>query len=132
MSISSMKQALEALESVEKVNGWNKDSIVGRHCAQSAHLLRQAIAGAEDKDADEWYETLLWGRQEPVAWAEFTKDYVAVCNESSENAIPLYATPPKREWVGLATEEAREFYESDLSREELIHKIDEFLEEKNT
>ena len=45
MNISAMKQALEALESVEKVNGWNKDSIVGRHCAQSAHLLRQAIAG---------------------------------------------------------------------------------------
>jgi ABC-type transporter Mla subunit MlaD len=38
----------------------------------------------------------------------------------------------RREWVGLATEEAREFYESDLSREELIHKIDEFLQEKNT
>jgi hypothetical protein len=35
-------------------------------------------------------------------------------------------------WVGLATGEAREFYESDLSREELIHKIDEFLQEKNT
>lgn len=35
-------------------------------------------------------------------------------------------------FVGLATEEARKFYESDLSREELIHKIDEFLEEKNT
>ena len=38
----------------------------------------------------------------------------------------------QREWVGLATGEAREFYESDLSREELIHKIDEFLQEKNT
>jgi len=38
----------------------------------------------------------------------------------------------KREWVGLATGEAREFYESDLSREELIHKIDEFLQEKNS
>jgi hypothetical protein len=68
--------------------------------------LRQAIAGAEDKDADQWYENLLWGRQEPVAWAEITKDYVAVCNESFENAIPLYATPPKREWVGLTDEEA--------------------------
>ena len=37
----------------------------------------------------------------------------------------------KREWVGLTTGEAREFYESDLSREELIHKIDEVLQEKN-
>ncbi|NDC48657.1 MAG: hypothetical protein EBZ61_06215 [Micrococcales bacterium] len=40
--------------------------------------------------------------------------------------------PPKREWVGLTVNEAREFYESDLSREDLIYKIDEFLEEKNT
>ena len=44
----------------------------------------------------------------------------------------MYAKYTGREWVGLATEEARKFYESDLSREELIHKIDEFLEEKNT
>jgi UPF0176 protein len=37
----------------------------------------------------------------------------------------------KREWVGLAVNEAREFYESNLSRADLINKIDEFLEEKN-
>ncbi len=110
MSISAMKCALQSLETVEKVNSWNKDSIVVRHCAQSAHLLRQAIAGAEDKDADQWYENLLWGRQEPVAWAEITKDYVAVCNESFENAIPLYATPPKREWVGLTDDEVFNIY----------------------
>lgn len=42
------------------------------------------------------------------------------------------AAPPKREWQGLTVNEAREFYESDLSREDLIYKIDEFLEEKNT
>jgi hypothetical protein len=42
-----MKCALQSLESVEKVNGWNKDSVVGRHCTQSAHFLRQAIAEAE-------------------------------------------------------------------------------------
>jgi hypothetical protein len=32
-------------------------------------------------------------KQEPVAWAEITKEYVAVSNEPFENAIPLYATP---------------------------------------
>lgn len=37
----------------------------------------------------------------------------------------------KREWVGLATGEAEMFYESKLSRADLINKIDEFLEEKN-
>lgn len=38
----------------------------------------------------------------------------------------------KRKWVGLSINEARDFYESKLSRAELINKIDEFLEEKNT
>jgi hypothetical protein len=55
-------------------------------------------------------------------------------------AVLIESTPtmlgsPKRDnlsWVGLATGEAMGFYESDLSREELIHKIDEFLQEKNT
>ena len=52
MSISAMKCALQSLESVEKVKGWNKDSIVGRHCTQSAHFLRQAIAEAEKQEPD--------------------------------------------------------------------------------
>jgi hypothetical protein len=38
----------------------------------------------------------------------------------------------KREWVGLATEEAKMFYDSKLNRSDLIAKIDEFLEEKNS
>ena len=43
--------------------------------------------------------------------------------------MALYRAP--REWQGLTVNEAREFYESNLSREDLIYKIDEFLEEKN-
>jgi len=38
----------------------------------------------------------------------------------------------RRQWVGLSVNEARDFYESKLSRAELINKIDEFLEEKNS
>jgi hypothetical protein len=56
-------------------------------------------------------------KQEPMAWAEITKEYVAVSDEPFENAIPLYAAPVhaidispervdetakrKHEWVGL-------------------------------
>ena len=39
---------------------------------------------------------------------------------------------PEREWVGLSVNEARDFFESKLTREELITEISEFLEEKNT
>jgi predicted Mrr-cat superfamily restriction endonuclease len=89
VSISAMKCALQSLESVEKVNGWNKNSVVGRHCTQSAHFLRQAIAEAEkqpvhasdmsekhvhksDKDRHEWVgqpdlarvgEVGIWGKE---------------------------------------------------------------------
>ena len=37
----------------------------------------------------------------------------------------------KREWQGLTGDEARKFYEKYTDREELIHAIDKFLEEKN-
>lgn len=67
--------------------------------------------------------------------------YYSVCfdidgtNEQTEQAIAALRQAieqaEKREWVGLAVNEAREFYESNLSRADLINKIDEFLEEKN-
>ena len=37
----------------------------------------------------------------------------------------------KREWQGLTGDEARKFYEKYTDREELIHAIDRFLEDKN-
>jgi hypothetical protein len=47
------------------------------------------------------------------------------------NGVPLYTTPPKREWVGLTLNEAEDFYEKYTDRAELINAIDKFLEEKN-
>jgi hypothetical protein len=58
-----MKCALQSLESVEKVNGWNKNSVVGRHCIQSAHFLRQAIAEAEKPDLARVGEVGIWGEE---------------------------------------------------------------------
>jgi hypothetical protein len=37
-----------------------------------------------------------------------------------------------KEWVGLSINEGRDFFESKLTRAELIAEINEFLEEKNT
>jgi hypothetical protein len=58
--------------------------------------------------------------QEPEAWLVLSKD---------NSSLSLYA--PKREWVGLSVNEARDFYEKYTDREELIYAIDKFLEEKN-
>jgi hypothetical protein len=61
---------------------------------------------------------------------------ICACGDPTALGVVHLRTRPcfhyvEREWVGLATEEARKFYESDLSRVELINKIDEFLQEKN-
>jgi hypothetical protein len=53
MSISAMKCALQSLESVERMNGWNRNSITGKHCSQSIHFLRQAIEQSEGAVAAE-------------------------------------------------------------------------------
>jgi hypothetical protein len=44
----------------------------------------------------------------------------------------LYTAPPRKEWIGLSINEGRDFFESKLTRAELIAEINEFLEEKNT
>ena len=123
MSISAMKQALEALESWQKtcLDCGRGSEELGR-ATQPITELRQAIAEVE--------------KQEPAFYVipatdRFGEGYEQTYWEDPAG-FPVYTTRPQREWVGLAVNEAREFYESDLSREELIHKIDEFLQEKNT
>jgi hypothetical protein len=47
-------------------------------------------------------------------------------------AAPFYyPIQPKREWVGLTMNEAKEFYEKYTDRAELINALDKFLEAKN-
>jgi hypothetical protein len=53
----------------------------------------------------------------------------AIDAELEQAMVEVWQTAPS--WVGLSINEAQEFYESKLSRAELINKIDEFLEEKN-
>jgi hypothetical protein len=99
MSISAMKCALQSLESVEKVKGWNRDSIIGRHCTQSAHLLRQAIAESEKQEP--WVKTYCGGKpnyttpeQEPVAWREVAGKTTKYYDYNEEGrGEPLYAAP---------------------------------------
>jgi hypothetical protein len=76
--------------------------------------------------------TLNQPEQEPIGW--FLKDHLETYMESYkdiEGAIPLYTSPPRKEWVGLSVNEGRDFFESKLTRAELITEISEFLEEKN-
>ena len=94
MSREAMQMALEALEQIHPGNltpmaeeAWNK----------AITALRQAL---EEK-------------QEPVAWMHnFIEGNVithrpADIGRHPERWTPLYAAPPKREWVGLTDEELK-------------------------
>lgn len=47
------------------------------------------------------------------------------------DAVKAATSQPRKEWVGLSVNETRDFFESKLTRAELITEISEFLEEKN-
>jgi len=91
MSREAMQMALEALES----DPLSHAGLVSRKQAIAA--LRQAL------------ET----EQEPVAWMFVNED--GECEQIEYGPVfddpgvtPLYASPPKREWVGLTDEEIQD------------------------
>jgi hypothetical protein len=111
MSISAMKYALDVLDNYVEAPRCET------HRATAVHFLEQAIAEAE--------------KQEPVAWREVagktTKYYDY--NEDGRGE-PLYAAPPKREWVGLTDDEIWDCYTSQGKQFYLA--IEAKLKEKNT
>ena len=131
MSIEAMKQALEALETLNSGDSYKTHN--------AATALRLAIAEAEKP----WVKTYAGGKpnyttpvhasdipqervdekpkhgHEPVAWIkddELAFMSAAKMLDATEwktnlglkpehGDVPLYTTPPKREWVGLTDEE---------------------------
>jgi hypothetical protein len=136
MSIEAMKQALEALQANDVlING--SGTLGGLAFAMDGYY-----SGCFDIDGtNEKTEQAITTLREAIAKAEkhepvrvsFIRQLVSINKDGIETweEKPLYAAPSKREWIGLAVNEAQEFYESNLSRADLINKIDEFLEEKN-
>ena len=65
----------------------------------------------------------VWYGPGPTAWqCQCGKPYTVTCISSK---------PPKKEWVGLTLNEAKDFYDKYTDRAELINAVDRFLEEKN-
>ena len=81
-------------------------------------------------------------KQEPVAWMREDEDCTdcIVWEQTEEHTIPLYTTPPKREWVGLTEEDKNDCLVSAdpcecLAKSEshqLMEDVEAKLREKNT
>jgi hypothetical protein len=91
MSREAMKQALEALES----DPLSHAGLVNRKQAIAA--LRQALEEKQEPVA------FINVEKQKLEWAKLTSWHTPTIVNLPK--IPLYTSPPKREWVGLTDEE---------------------------
>jgi hypothetical protein len=91
MSREAMKQALEALES----DPLSHAGLVNRKQAIAA--LRQALETEQEPVA------FINVEKQKLEWAKLTSWHTPTIVNLPK--IPLYTSPPKREWVGLTDEE---------------------------
>ena len=124
MSREIMQQALEAFEEIMFTKNVGSSHIIAKN---ARHALREELAKPE---------------QEPVAWMRNDRERVclhedkpAYPNNEERYSIPLYATPTKREWVGLTDDELNnisEYGNTDWTkRKSLARAIEAKLREKN-
>ena len=75
-----MKQALQALDLIDKDIEWHDKSPTRKFCNQAAHFLRQAIAEAEQPDLARVGEVGIWGHKRE--WVGLTDDEIWDCYTS--------------------------------------------------
>ena len=113
----ALKMALEALE----FDGFTpEDQTHLAHTTKAITAIKEALAQPEPAGMlhidrlGKWLDASLKEReqpeQEPVAWmnkhgACISAVFKKVEETAGEYTVPLYTTPPKREWVGLTDEE---------------------------
>jgi hypothetical protein len=141
MSIEAMKQALEALEALNKVSIGVDAVCLPGEIDTAMDALRQAIEQAEKQEPVAW---MIWlhgpaGLLEHKQLAELeferrNKEYP----DENRKLLPLYTTPqPQREWVGLTDEEIKPLCDENhiiygAYTVDFIQSIEAKLKEKNT
>ena len=125
MTQDAMKQALGALEDfVDVIKYDNEQDDIGRRACcdvlsynphsesckaiKSIASLRQAIAELESQEPVAWR---LESGKAVWLWFERTDPEANSALPNDVTAIPLYAHPPQRTWVGLTDEEVELYWD---------------------
>ena len=127
-----------ALEALSDLSAWN-DGEVGGHMDEpySAEVARRTITAIKEALEQPKQEPLAWISTGPASMIHWTSDKPAY----GDDWVPLYTTPPQREFVGLTKEEIAEFDTWHDNREEevgwcnpseIVAYIEAKLKEKNT
>ena len=116
------------------------DAIHLWHWTGETHLLMQAndalrdrLAQPESEPFEYWNAVEGWVKIDEVRQHFDTANCGTIYKHEGEGRVPLYAAPPKKEWVGLTDEELLDLadmaYANDL---ELLQTLQAKLKEKNT
>ena len=128
MSITVMKQALEALVYLKKpiAHGW--DAGMQKETQDKAITsLRQAIAEAEKQEPVAWFGFNEQGECREVFTRKMRKMFP---NYPTQGMTPVYTSPPQRQWVGLTEEEIEQIGLSNYMQ--VVRQVEAKLKEKNT
>ena len=136
MSKEAMKLALEALENFEKAGLATLKTI------DAITAIKEALANdALDKMAENERELgiQMQPEPEPVAWiTQNGKGWLRwhKPDDNNTDSVPLYKSPPKREWQGLTDEEIdegqRQSWVEKQAFESAVWWAEAKLKEKNT
>jgi hypothetical protein len=146
MTQDAMKQALGALEDfVDVIKYDNEQDDIGRRACcdvlsynphsesckaiKSIASLRQAIAELESQEPVAWR---LESGKAVWLWFERTDPEANSALPNDVTAIPLYAHPPQRTWVGLTDEEIAEIGFESADRESAVIQTIDKLKQLNT
>jgi hypothetical protein len=94
---------------------------------QKHNLVNRAIMACGKHPVDADINPLLEERLERFYEDAVIEGMAKQMHSSVDRAVNSIG----KEWVGLSINEGRDFFESKLTRAELIAEINEFLEEKN-
>jgi hypothetical protein len=129
-----MSNAFNIKRTATNGNGVSLNSVAHPKPTSKIDVIIDALSVAQNS---------VWSalNQEALAYAVELKTELAKPEQSHYSDIVSnggldprnkFDAPQRKEWVGLSVNEGRDFFESKLTRAELITEISEFLEEKNT
>ena len=124
MSREAMQQALEALES----DPISHAGLVSRKQAITA--LRQALE-TEQEPFEYWNAVEGWVKIDEVREHFDAVGCGTIYKTAGEGRSPLYAAPPKKEWVGLTAYEIQEIHSGNQHWGDFACAIEAKLREKN-
>jgi hypothetical protein len=123
-----MQQALDALEHLQTDIEWQYKSPTRTMLRKVEKALRARLAQPEP-------EPVAWGvpNTRPTEKARFMMLLHSLDGcQYPEQLVPLYTTPPQREWQGLTDEDVWELAQKTPDFSETVAAVEAKLKEKNT